>query len=548
LVIENYITIVNPLIANFTANKTFAFTGDPIQFTDLSQGNPESWFWDFGNGQTSNLQNPVHTFLNPGVYPIKLVVSTAWLTDSLIKQNYITITEKLVANFKADTTFAWLGHTTQFTDLSTGNPTFWWWNFGDQTISQLQNPEHKYTREGTFTVVLAVINQNQNDYEIKTNYITIRESLKAQFKADTTKVLVGQNIRFSNLSTGFPTSRIWDFGDNTVSPVSNPVHHYLQPGYYTVSLQIFENDSTDVEIKENYIWVRDTLIAGFYAEPQVIHAGESVQFYDTSQGSPTQWKWYFGEGKTSNQQNPVYKFNNPGVYNVSLIVFDAFGSDTLFRENYITVLQPLHSQIIFLSQGWSGISTYLLPENPGIADIFQTVEENLIIAVNDTGIYLPSQNINTIGNWNPLDGLIVKMTEETQIEISGDLNPITQVDLLPGWNILPVIGPCSQTAALLFGALGDTLVMVKEIAGVKVYWPEPNIHTLEYLNAGESYFILVNDAVSIHFQACDQNPSFNHQINSSEKNRIDPDKVDNQTPWIKTLNKKIRSGKMPAIH
>ncbi len=548
LVIENYITIVNPLIADFTASKTAAFTGDVIQFTDLSQGNPESWFWDFGNGESSNLQNPVFTFITPGVYTIKLVVSTNWLTDSLAKQNYITVIEKLVANFKADTTFAWLGHTTQFTDLSIGNPTGWWWNFGDQTTSQLQNPTHQYTREETFTVVLAVVNQNQNDYEIKTNYITIREPLKAQFVADTTKVLVGQNVHFTNLSTGFPTSSVWDFGDNTVSPVLNPVHHYLQPGFYMVSLQIFENDSTDVEIKENYIWVRDTLVAGFYAEPLTIHAGETVHFYDTSQGSITQWKWYFGEGKTSNQQNPVYKFNNPGTYNVSLIVFDAFGSDTLYIESYITVLQPIHSQIIFLSQGWSGISTYLLPENPGIADIFQTVEENLIIAVNDTGIYWPSQNINTIGNWNPLDGLIVKMTEETLIEISGDLNPVTQVDLLPGWNILPVIGPCSQTAAYLFGALGDTLVMVKEIAGVKIYWPEPNIHTLEYLDAGESYFILVNHAVSVHFQACGQNASFDLRSNPSETKNPDVVKNGSSISLVRFFRQSFRSDKRLDAH
>lgn len=543
LIIENYITIVNPLIADFTASKTAAYTGDIIQFTDLSQGNPETWFWEFGNGESSNLQSPVFTFLTPGVYTIKLVVSTSWLTDTLIKENYITVTEKLVANFEADTTFAWLGHTTQFTDLSIGNPTSWWWNFGDQTTSQLQDPVHQYTHEGTFTVMLTAVNQSQNDYEIKTNYITIREPLKAQFAADTTRVLVGQNVHFTNLSTGFPTSRIWDFGDNTVSPVQNPVHHYLQPGFYTVSLQIFETDSTDFEIKENYIWVRDTLVANFYAEPTTIHAGESVNFFDASSGSPTQWKWYFGEGKTSNQQNPVYKYNNPGIYNVSLIVFDAFGSDTLFRESYITVLQPIHSQIVFLSQGWSGISTYLLPENPGIADIFQPVEDSLIIAVNDTGIYWPSQNINTIGNWNPLDGLIVKMTEETQVEISGDLNPITRVDLLPGWNILPVIGPCSQNAAYLFGVLGDTLVMVKEIAGVKVYWPEAGIVTLEYLNAGESYFILVNHAVSIHFQACDQNATFDLPSNLSETNNPDAVKNGSGISLVRFFRQNFRADK-----
>jgi len=516
LIIENYITVIEPLITNFMASKTLAFTENAIQFTDLSQGNPEIWHWDFGNGQVSSLQNPVYTYTFPGVYSISLVVANNWLTDSMVKENYITVVQTLVSNFKADTTFAWLGHTTQFTDLSIGNPTIWWWNFGDQKTSQVQNPAHVYTLEGTYTVVLAVANQYQSDYEFKLSYITIREPLKAQFKADTTKVLTGQDIRFTNLSTGFPTSRIWDFGDNTVSQVLNPVYHYLQPGHYTVSLQVFQNDSTDSEVKENFIWVRDTLIADFYAEPNVIHAGETVNFHDNSRGSPNQWKWFMGEGKSSNLQNPVYKYNTPGIFTVRLMVFDPFNSDTLIREDYITVLQPIYSQIVSLSQGWSGISTYLLPMNPALPDVFQSVAGNLVFAMNNAGIYWPSQNINTVGNWNPLDGLIIKMTDESQIEVKGDINPVNKIILSEGWNILPVISPCSQNSSTIFGPLGDTLVIVKEIAGVNVFWPEAGISTLEYVNSGKSYYILVTHEVWIQFQACSQKflPIINNQDDS----------------------------------
>ncbi|MFA5420352.1 MAG: PKD domain-containing protein, partial [Bacteroidales bacterium] len=558
LIIENYITVVEPLIANFIVSKTFAFTGDAIQFTDLSQGNPEIWQWDFGNGQTSSLQNPVYTYTTPGVYTIKLVVTNDWLTDSLVKENYITVVQTLVANFKADTAFAWLGHTTQFTDLSSGNPTSWWWNFGDQISSQVQDPVHVYTHEGTYTVVLAVTNQYQSDYEFKINYITVREPLNAQFKADTTKVLTGQNIRFTNLSTGFPTSRIWDFGDNTVSQVLNPVYHYLQPGYYTVSLQVFENDSTDSEVKENFIWVRDTLEADFYAEPLVIHAGETVHFYDDSRGSPNQWKWFFGEGKSSNLQNPVYKYNNPGIFTVRLMVSDPFDSDTLIRENYITVLTPIHSQIVSLPQGWSGISTYLLPLSPGLPDIFQNVAGSLVFAMNNIGIYWPSQNINTIGDWNPLDGLIVKMTDESQVEVNGDINPINKIELSEGWNILPVISPCSQSSNSVFGALGDTLVIVKEIAGVDVFWPEAGISTLEYVNSGKSYYILVTQEVSVQFQACgekflpvtaNQNDSYFNPWNDFQKTSLSHTIAIDRNAFVEsTLNKtRVENGDLIGV-
>jgi PKD repeat protein len=515
LIIENFITIVEPLIADFIVSKTTAFTGDSIVFTDLTQGNPESWLWDFGNGATSTLQNPVYTFSAPGIYNIKLVVATSWLTDSLINENYITVLQPLTSNFKADTTFAWLGHTTQFTDLSAGSPTSWSWDFGDLALSQLQNPSHTYNREGTFNVTLSVANQYQNKTEVKLNYVTIREPLKAAFKADTTKVIVGQSIRFTNLSTGFPTSRIWDFGDFTVSPLLNPRHSYAKPGYYTVSLQVFENDSTDFEIKENYIWVRDTLVAGFYATPLTIYAGESVNFYDTSRGSPNKWRWYFGEGKTNNLQNPVYKYNYPGVYTVRLIVSNPFDTDTLIRQSYITVLSPPLLQVVTLPQGWSGISTYLLPLNPGLPYVFQTIGDKLVFAMNDAGIYWPSQNINTIGNWNPQDGLIIKMTNEAQIEIRGNLMPDDHVNLSAGWNILPVISTCSQSTTDVFSPLGDTLVIIKEIAGTNVFWPQPGINNLQYIDHGKAYYILVNSDVLINFSDCNQDAGF---IKTSETN------------------------------
>ena len=515
LIIENYITIVEPLIADFIVSKTTAFTGDSIVFTDLSQGNPESWFWDFGNGATSTSQNPVYTFTTPGVYTIKLVVATNWLTDSLIKESYIIVLKQLTSNFKADTTFAWLGHTTQFTDLSLGNPTSWSWDFGDQAVSQLQNPTHTYDHEGTFNVTLSVANQYQNKTEVKQNYITLREPLKAAFKADTTKVIVGQSIRFTNLSTGFPTSRIWDFGDFTVSPLLNPRHSYAKPGHYTVSLQVFENDSTDFEIKENYIWVRDTLVAGFYATPLTIYAGESVNFYDTSRGSPNKWKWNFGEGKTSNLQNPVYKYNSPGVYTIRLIVSNPFDTDTLIRQSYVNVLLPPLLQVLSLPQGWSGISTYLLPLNPSLPYIFQSIGDNPVFAMNDAGIYWPSQNINTIGNWDTQDGLIIKMNSEAQIEIRGEINPAEKVNLSVGWNILPVISTCSQSTADVFSPLGDTLVIIKEIAGTNVFWPQPGINDLQYIDPGKAYYILVNSDVVINFLNCNQDAGF---IKTSETN------------------------------
>ena len=84
---------------DFSANTLSGCEPLTVSFTDLSTGNPTSWAWDFGNGNTSALQNPSATYVNAGVYTVKLVINNATATDSIIKTNYITVYAKPVANF-----------------------------------------------------------------------------------------------------------------------------------------------------------------------------------------------------------------------------------------------------------------------------------------------------------------------------------------------------------------------------------------------------------------------------------------------------------------
>ncbi|NMB78708.1 MAG: PKD domain-containing protein [Methanomicrobiales archaeon] len=64
-------------VASFTADPEMGAAKEPVQFTDTSTGNPESWYWDFGDGMTSTLQNPEHTYAYLGVYAVTLKVSNA---------------------------------------------------------------------------------------------------------------------------------------------------------------------------------------------------------------------------------------------------------------------------------------------------------------------------------------------------------------------------------------------------------------------------------------------------------------------------------------
>ena len=83
----------NPPVADFTSDVTAIYTGESVQFTDLSTTNPTSWQWDFGDGGSSSLQNPTHTFSSAGVYNVSLTVTNEGGSDTEIKYNYITVTE-----------------------------------------------------------------------------------------------------------------------------------------------------------------------------------------------------------------------------------------------------------------------------------------------------------------------------------------------------------------------------------------------------------------------------------------------------------------------
>jgi len=77
-------------VVNFSLSDTISCSTS-INFSDLSSNGPTAWLWDFGDGNTSTLQNPTHNYLNSGDYTIKLVASNQYGTDSLILTNHLTI-------------------------------------------------------------------------------------------------------------------------------------------------------------------------------------------------------------------------------------------------------------------------------------------------------------------------------------------------------------------------------------------------------------------------------------------------------------------------
>ncbi|MCD4769421.1 MAG: PKD domain-containing protein [Bacteroidales bacterium] len=150
--------------ANFDYNE---IPGQPLtlEFLDLSTGDLISWYWDFDDGTHSFEQNPVHEFLYPGIFEVCLTVEGHFggIVCTDIYCVFISLADPLAADFISilDTISGEPRHY-QFTDLSIGEPDFWYWDFGDGFYSDESSPVHTYELSGTYTVCLEVSKVYQN--------------------------------------------------------------------------------------------------------------------------------------------------------------------------------------------------------------------------------------------------------------------------------------------------------------------------------------------------------------------------------------------------
>jgi len=331
-----YITVRGGPTADFAGDYPSNCVGNAIDFTDLSTG-ALTWHWDFGDGITSDLQNPSHTYSASGSYTVSLRVTNACGDDAETKPGYVHILEGPLADFSSNTWRTCVGGLVRFQDESLRADS-WHWNFGDGSTSDLQNPSHTYDAPGWYAVTLRVANRCGEDVEARQNYVWVMGDPVAEFVASSTSVCIGWSVAFLNHSQN-SSSWDWDFGDGHTSTDSTGIHTYNRPGVYTVTLVASNGCASDTRRRELYIEVRDFPHAAFDAAPTASCVGEDVIFTDRSEHT-TSWDWDFGDGSTSSQQNPSHAYGVAGTYTVTLTVHNDCGTDDVTRENYVIVERP----------------------------------------------------------------------------------------------------------------------------------------------------------------------------------------------------------------
>lgn len=340
----NYITVYPSPLVNFSADKLIACVPAEIQFqdqsTDTSDGTVNKWAWDFGDGTTSTLQNPVKSYSTTGFYTISLTItSTTGCAAATSRFRYIRVVSGIDADFTANADSicrAPFGVT--FKNETSGPGVLSYaWDFGNTGTSTLTNPSTSYAATGTYNVkLIATSEYGCSDTLTKPVSIT---GANTNFNAPDSACLDKQ-VTFTNASAPTAISAFWDFGDGTTSTQINAVKTFTSPGIYNVTLYNTYARCSDSITKQ--ITVLPTPAVDFTADKQYTCKGPFTVTFSDASPNAVAWLWNFGDGNTSTLQNPAHTYNANGQYNVTLRITTSFGCEaTIIKNQFIRIEKPV---------------------------------------------------------------------------------------------------------------------------------------------------------------------------------------------------------------
>ncbi|MEO7048249.1 MAG: PKD domain-containing protein, partial [Ferruginibacter sp.] len=327
-------------------------------FLDRSKGADE-WNWDFGDGATSTIASPAHTYATPGTYSVRLTVRNLVTVCTHTKTGQVTIADE-AADFSASQTKICAKTSTTFT-ASQRYPNgilSYQWNFGDGTTGSGKTIDHVYPLSGNYTVRLVITDAaGCKDTAVLQNYIRVNGPI-AKFNAAVPGSCLNAVVTFNDLSTTDGINAItewtWNYGDGTIASLNAPpfVHTYTNGGSYNVSLTVKDaTGCTSSLTKANHLII-STPVAAFKTADTLSCPGSGVIFINQSTGPSLTYSWDFGDGQTSTATAPVHAYTATGLYSVKLTIADKYGCGSeIIKNNYIRIVLPVADFIVSDSTG-----------------------------------------------------------------------------------------------------------------------------------------------------------------------------------------------------
>lgn len=296
----------------------------------------------------------------------------------------------------------------------------------------------KVTHDGTlsadqaFSIIISGVNKNSVTAPI------------ADFSADKTSINIGEFVQFNNLSTNNATSYKWEFtgAEITASSETNPKVKFITEGTFTVKLTATNSAGSNTKTKTGYISVKAaSLKAEFTASATTVIEGGSVIFTDQSLNNPTSWSWTFqgGTPSSSSAQNPSVSYGKAGVYDVTLLISNANGTNQITKSGYISVNMkaPIAGFTADKTEIFVGESVQFADQSQNALSYAWTFEggipatstaKNPLVQYNSAGTFTVTQKVtNSSGSETKIQtGMITVKAEAVKAEFTASTTKVVE--------------------------------------------------------------------------------------------------------------------------
>lgn len=313
-------------VANFSIEQSGHCTPVSVSFINHSTGDNLTYYWDLGNGNQSNLENPQAIYTQAGSYTIQLIVSNSDGSDTLRIENGVTA--HINPNIEFDNNNMYTGCVPFQANYQLSNiieNTSYQWDFGNGQIYHGNSVNPNFDIPGNYNVLITAVTDNgcmSSAYyeEVAEAYPNPHFDIIAD---ETVFCSEAPEVHFSLNGDDNFTSAHWSFGDGDESNNFNPTHIYNEFGEFDVSCTV-TNEYSCVSAKsiENMIEI-SPVIADF--EPgDTLLCTSTVSFQNLSTAFQHA-EWNFGDNATSYEVNPQHHYENAGSYQVTLKVWNNEG-------------------------------------------------------------------------------------------------------------------------------------------------------------------------------------------------------------------------------
>ncbi len=303
-----------------------------VHFQNEEKGNATTYYWEFGDGSTSSVPNPVYKYESPGLYNVNLHIFSKITGCVDDYKEVITVGSKDI-DCEADFIYTIEDKKVLFFDRSIGNIVIYTWNLGDNSaINSKQNPVYEYTDYDYYNVCLTVIDQSGIS-NITCKKIAVITDETAECNADFIYTVDNENdeVAFKDISTGDIDKWTWEFGDNqnSTSDIAEPLFSYNAPAFYLVKLTAENTTNGCINETQQVINIgqdQKSLRADFSFTnigTQNKYGGYPVEMAGAAFGDPAKTVWTFGDGEAdSTTTTPTHIYGEAGTYEVCFTVSD----------------------------------------------------------------------------------------------------------------------------------------------------------------------------------------------------------------------------------